>query len=93
MPRIRQYAERDAMKDFAMEINAQRGRYGYSQQSLGDALGVSQATVSNYIKSPESITLVTLRALIKLLRLDPVVILKALGYSAKDIQKLKGGAA
>ena len=49
MPRIRQYAERDTMKDFVAEINAQCGRYGYkSQKSLGNALGVCQSTAGNY---------------------------------------------
>ncbi len=89
MPRIRQNAERDALRDFQSEVNAQCGRYGYkSQKSLGDALGVCQATAGSYLKNPENIQLGTLRAMVKLLRLDPVVILKALGYSVKDIQKM-----
>lgn len=92
MPRIRQNAERDAIRDFQSEVNAQCGRYGYkSQKSLGNALGVCQATAGNYLKNPDCIQFGTLRAMVKILRLDPMVILKALGYSAKDIQKLKGG--
>lgn len=92
MPRLRQNAERDAIRDFQSEVNAQCGRYGYkSQKSLGNALGVCQATAGNYLKNPDCIQFGTLRAMVKLLRLDPMVILKALGYSAKDIQKLKGG--
>ena len=92
MPRLRQNAERDAIRDFQSEVNAQCGRYGYkSQNSLGNALGVCQATAGNYLKNPDCIQFGTLRAMVKLLRLDPMVILKALGYSAKDIQKLKGG--
>lgn len=92
MPRLRQNAERDAIRDFQSEVNAQCGRYGYkSQKSLGNALGVCQATAGNYLKNPDCIQFGTLRAMVKILRLDPMVILKALGYSAKDIQKLKGG--
>lgn len=88
MPRIRQNAERDAMKDFQAEVNAQCGRYGYkSQRLLGNALGVAQSTAGNYLKNPDGITLGTLRSMVKLLRLDPVVILKALGYSTQDIKK------
>ena len=90
MPRIRQNAERDAIRDFQSEINAQCGRYGYkSQKSFGSALGVCQATAGNYLKNPDCIQLGTLRAMVKLLRLNPVVILKALGYSSKDIQNIK----
>lgn len=89
MPRIRQNAERDAIRDFQAEVNAQCGRYGYkSQKSLGDALGVCQSTAGNYLRNPDCIQLSTLRAMVKLLRLDPMVILKALGYSAKDIKNL-----
>lgn len=89
MPRLRQNADRDAMRDLQAEINAQCGRYGYkSQKSLGDALGVCQATAGNYLKNPDSIQIGKLRAIVKLLRLDPIVLLKAVGYSTKDIQKL-----
>lgn len=88
MPRIRQYAERDALKDFLAEVNAQCGRFGYkSQASLGGALGVCQSTAGNYLRRPETIPLGTLRAFVKALRLDPVVVLKAVGYSTKDIKK------
>lgn len=92
MPRIHQNAERDAVRDFVAEINAQCGRYGYrSQKSLGSALGVCQGTVGNYLKKPEAIPFGTLRSMVKVLRLDPLVVLKALGYSSKDLQKLKSG--
>lgn len=92
MPRIRQYEERDSIKDFQAEINAQCGRYGYtSQKSLGTALGVCQATAGNYLRNPNTIQLGTLRIMVKVLRLNPAVILKALGYSIRDIQKLYRG--
>lgn len=93
MPRIRQNAEQYAMKDFQAEVNAQCGRYGYkSQQSLGNALGVCQATARSYLMNPEIIQFGTLRAMVKLLKLDPVVVLKALGYSSKEIQKIGSGS-
>lgn len=88
MPRIRQYEERDAMKDFVAEINAQCGRYGYKNQTaLGNALGVCQCTAGNYLRRPETIQLGTLRTLVKLLRLDPIVVLKAVGFTTKDIKQ------
>lgn len=90
MPRIRQKTDEYAMRDFIAEINAQCGRYGYrSQRALGEALGVCQATAGNYLKNPESIQFGTLRAMVKLLRLDPIIILKALGYTNQDIKKLQ----
>lgn len=93
MPRLRQNAEKDAMRDFVGEVNAQRGRYGYTtQKSFGNALGVCQATAGNYIRDPETISFGMLREMVKVLRLDPVVILKALGYSNKEIQNIRGGS-
>lgn len=93
MPRIRQKADEYAMTDLQAEINAQCGRYGYkNQKSLGDAIGVCQSTAGNYLKYPANIQLGTLRKMVKVLRLDPAVMLMALGYTAKDIQKLKGGS-
>lgn len=90
MPRIRQKADEYSMHDLIAEINAQCGRYGYrSQRALGEALGVCQATAGNYLRNPESIQLGTLRAMVKLLRLDPVIVLKALGYTNQDIKKLQ----
>lgn len=94
MPRLRQNADRDAMSDFKAEINAQCGRFGYkTQRSLGSALGTCQATVCNYMRDPDSIQLGMLRRIIKLLRLDPIVVLRVLGYSTRDIQRLRSVAA
>ena len=91
MPRIRQNHDRDTMKDFISEINAQSARFGYSsQRSLGTAIGVCQSTVCKYLKQPEMIPLETLRAIVKVLKPDPVLLLKALGYTTQDIQKIKG---
>lgn len=88
MPRIRQNADKYAMNDFLAEINAQCGRYGYkSQRSLGAALGVCQATVGNYLRAPDGIPLGKLRDLVQLLRPDPVILLRAVGYSTSDIKK------
>ena len=89
MPRIRQYADRDAMKDFIGEINAQRARFGYdTQRSLAPVLGVCQATAGNYIRNPETIPFGVLRAIVKAVKPDPGILLKALGYSTQDIKKL-----
>ena len=90
MPRIRQKTNEYVMGDFIAEVNAQCGRYGYkSQRALGEALGVCQATAGNYLKNPECIPFGTLRSMVKMLKLDPLVILKALGYSNQDIKKLQ----
>lgn len=89
MPRIRQYADRDAMADFVCELNAQRARFGYdTQRSLAPVLGVCQATAGNYIRNPETIPFGVLRAIVKAVKPDPGILLKALGYTTQDIKKL-----
>ena len=95
MPRLKQYEETYAMNDFVAEINAQSARFGYkSQESLSNVLGCCQATVHNFLRSPETISLSRLRQLVKVLKLDPLVVLKALGYSEKDLRaRFREGAA
>ena len=89
MPRLRQNADRDAMKDFIGEINAQRARFGYdTQRSLAPVLGVCQATAGNYIRNPETIPFGVLRTIVKAVKPDPGILLKALGYTTQDIKKL-----
>lgn len=88
MPRIRQNAERDAMNDFLSDVKGQMARHGYtSQKALGKALGLCQGTVGNYLTSPGSIRLDVLKEMCKTLKLDPITILRALGFSSKDIKK------
>lgn len=89
MPRIRQYSERDEVNDFCAEIKAQCARYGLnSRETIGKALGISPGTVGNYLRDPLNIRFGTLRTMKRVLRLNPEVILKALGYTTQDIRKL-----
>ena len=90
MPKIRQYADRDAMRALRGEIEAQGYRYGYrSQKALAEVLGVSQSTVGNWLRDPEGVSLRGLRVLVRSLRLDPDIVLKALGYTAQEIRNWK----
>ena len=89
MPRIRQYAERDALKDLRGEIEAQGYRKGYkSHAKLAGPLGVCPNTVGNWMRNPDKIPLGDLRNIVKMLRPDPVIVLKAMGYTAADIKKI-----
>lgn len=89
MPRIRQYAERDATKDFLGEINAQRARFGYNTcEEFGKAIGVCPKSAWNYLNDPDRIRLGSLRAIVKTIKPNPGIVLKALGYSTQDIKKL-----
>ena len=90
MSRLRQNADRDTMRDFVSEINAQRGRFGLtSQRVFGKSIGNPQSTAGKYLKDPEAMPLGVLRLLVKTLKPNPIVLLKALGYTTKDIASLQ----
>lgn len=83
-------AEAKDTEAFLQEINAQCWRFGYkTQESLGNALGISQVTAGKYLRDPSDMKFTVLRKLIRTLRPDPIVVLKALGYSDKEIQKIQ----
>lgn len=81
------YAEEQLLR----HIEAQAAWYGLSNaEALGRKVSITGATVRNYRKSPEVMQLKSLQAYIKHLKLDPLIVLRYLGYSQKDINKLKG---
>ena len=83
-------AEAKDTEAFIQEINAQCWRFGYkTQESLGKALGISQVTAGKYLKDPSDMKFAVLRKLIRTLKPDPAVVLKALGYPDRDIQKFQ----
>lgn len=92
MPRTKLSAERDSLRDLTGEILCQGSRHGYtSYEAMAPALKVSPNTVSRYLKEPEKIRLETLRTMVKILRLDPGIVLAALGYSRADIKSILKG--
>lgn len=89
MSRIRQYADAYDMSDLRDEVNAQRARVGLNSfESFGNAIGVSAKSAWSYIKDPGMIRLKELRSIVKTIKPDPEVLLKALGYSGKEIKTM-----
>lgn len=95
MPRIRQKEEIYALNDLVGEIRAQSARFGFrSQAALSRELACAQSTVSELLRDPCVIPLGRLRKLVKVLKLDPVIVMKALGYTEKELRaRFKEGAA
>lgn len=95
MPRIRQKEETYALNDLVGEIKAQSARFGFASQSaLSRDLGCCQATVGNILREPGTIPLSRMRQLVKVLKLDPVIVMKALGYTEKELRaRFREGAA
>lgn len=90
MAKLEHVAEQDSIQAFVSEVNAQCWRYGYkTQESLGNAIGVSQVTAGKYLRDPARMAFSTLRKLVKAIKPDPVLLLKAVGYTAADIKNLQ----
>ena len=88
MAKTQRTVEAEAIDALRGELNAQRWRYGYTTfRSFGDALGIARDTANNYIKRPETIRIDTLRDMVRILKPDPMIILAAVGYTARDIKK------
>lgn len=88
MAKFEHVAERDDLKEFLDEVNAQCWRYGYkTQAALGAALDVSQVTAGKYLRDPADMTFATIRRLVKALKPNPLLFLKACGYTSGDIKK------
>lgn len=89
MAKFEHVAEQDSINEFVAEVNAQCWRYGYkTQESLGNAIGVSQVTAGKYLRDPAQMAFSTLRKLVKAVKPDPILLLKAVGYTAGDIKKI-----
>lgn len=82
-------AERKAEAAFIHEVRVQRAVLDMSQRELGEEIGVSSSVMSDLLKSPGKICVGRLRGIIRALGLDPFVVLALLGYSEKEIQRLK----
>lgn len=75
---------------FVREIKIRRAHYDMTQRQLADSVGVVPSVMSTLLSNPDKISAGRLRAIVKTLEPDPLIILSFLGYSAKDIQKLSG---
>lgn len=92
MPRIRQYAAMYDETDFRKEIFRKMAeRYDtISVRKLAAEAGVSQATLNQKLRHcAKNLDVYELRLIIPVLKPDPGVVLKLLGYTGKDITKFK----
>ncbi len=86
MPRIRQYAQKYANEDFWREIQSRKALMGIrTDKALAEALGLSSQGFSRRKQNVDVLSLTDLRNLVKVLHPDPVLMLKLLGYTGKEI--------
>lgn len=94
MPKIRQYADLYAQRDFWREIDRRcpdAGVQSNNNAALARAVGTADVTIGVYKQDPGKMQLKTLSRFVAVLKPDPGVILRLLGYSDKEIKKFKEG--
>ena len=92
MPRIKIKANEYAVADFRKELfKCLAERYEIvSVRALAGELGVCQATINAKIRSKtEQMNVAELQMIVPLLKPDPEVILKLVGYTGKEIARFK----
>lgn len=71
------------------EIMAQGFRFGYrNNRELGELVDVRHNTMATHLKEPDLMRLDELRKLVRKLKLDPAVVLAALGYTRTQIRNM-----
>ena len=77
-----------ARKDFQLEVKLQRVRLDMSQRELAETVGISAPLMSELLADPDKLSVNRLRAIVSALDMDPVTILRFLGFSDKAIRAL-----
>lgn len=92
MPKIAAKEPIYAENQFIRHVESRAAWFGFSNADvLGPKVDITGATVRQYRKNPGKMQLRTLQAYIKLLKLDPQIVLRYLGYSQREINKALQG--
>lgn len=81
-------AAEKAKKEFQMEVKLQRVRFDMSQRELGETLGISSPQMSELLSDPDKLSVARLRGIIRALDMDPLTILRLLGFSERVLRSL-----
>lgn len=88
MPRIRQNVQKYVNEDFWREIQSRKALAGIkTDKDLAESIGISPSGLSKRKQNVGGMTITDLQRFVKALKPSPVVVLKMLGYSAKDIPR------
>lgn len=75
-----------AREDFQLEVKLQRVKLSMSQRELSQTLGISAPLMSELLSDPDKLSVSRLRSIIAALDMDPITILRLLGYSEKQLR-------
>ena len=83
----------NARKAFQKAVKHQRVEFDMSQKELGEALGISAPQISELMANPDKLSIERMRSIINALDIEPLVVLRLLGYSDRAIKQLSQGDA
>jgi len=87
MPRIRQYAQRDARTDFRKAIDLARTDAEIrNTKALAEEVGIPYTSFWRLLQEPEKMTLGQLQQLLKTIPLPAAAILAFVGYERKEVK-------
>lgn len=87
MPRIRQYAQRDAQADFRKAIEHARTDADIrNTKKLAEAAGIPYTSLWRLLQEPEKITLGQIRQMLKVIPLPAAALLAFVGYERKEVK-------
>ena len=80
-----QLADAKAREEFQKEVKHRRVELDMTQKDLGDLLGVSAPSMSELLSDPDKFSVGRLRRLVRTLDMDPVTVLRLLGFDPKKL--------
>ncbi len=94
MSRLKKAPEELAKDNFRREIRIRQGYYDLmTQRELATSSGIPQSTLCKRLAKPEDFTVEELQKLVAAVTPDPLVVLQLLGYSEKQIARMKKNSA
>lgn len=88
MPKIRQNEAEYRQKDFLAAIRAGQAKADVMKTtSLSEASSIPYATMYKRLHNPDKLTAEEIRKLLGAIDIDPIALLRFLGYSLKEIKR------
>lgn len=92
MPKLRKPPETlsQVRQQFIQEVRVRRAYRNMTQKELASEVGVAPSVMSSLLAEPDKISIGRMRTIIQTLSIDPEIVLKIIGYTAKEINMYKG---
>ena len=92
MPKLRKPPETmdQVRQRFVQEVRVRRAHRNMTQKELADEVGISPPVMSQLLADPDKISIGRMRTIVQTLSINPEIILKIIGYTAKEINQFKG---